>query len=76
MTTNSASTSSPAGPSAQLTLIDAPKDWRLDARTREVGREGIARARRALQAGLRDRPDDPPGGPGRRAIGGPHRRAA
>jgi hypothetical protein len=76
MTTNLASTPAPTGQSAQLTLIDAPKEWRLDERTREVGREGIARARQALQARLRDRPDDPPGGPGRRATGGPHRRAA
>lgn len=76
MTTKTASTPAPTGPSAQLTLIDAPKEWRLDERTRAVGRKGIARARRALQAGLRHRPDDPPGGPARRTSGGPHRRAA
>jgi hypothetical protein len=76
MTTDTASTSTPTGSTAQLTLIDAPKEWRLDERTREVGREGIARARQALQAGLRDRPDDPPGGPGHRTTGGAHRRAA
>jgi hypothetical protein len=34
----------------QLVLLD-PKtiDWRLDERTREVGRRGIAEARRALK---------------------------
>jgi hypothetical protein len=44
----------------QLTLIDTPKDWRLDERTREVGREGLAKARAALLAGRRTRSQDPP----------------
>jgi hypothetical protein len=60
----------------QLTLIDTPKSWRLDDRTRELGFEGIARARAALKDGLRDRSPipTPPGRPGRRRGGGtpPH----
>jgi hypothetical protein len=51
---------------AQLTLIDTPRSWKLDQRTREVGREGIARARAALREGLHDRHSvsgaPPPGG--------------
>jgi hypothetical protein len=47
----------------QLTLIDTPKAWRLDERTRAVGREGVAQARAALRAGLHGRPQHPPGGP-------------
>jgi hypothetical protein len=37
----------------QLVLLD-PKniDWRLDERTRELGRQGIAAARRALNEAL------------------------
>ena len=57
----------------QLTLIDTPKSWRLDDRTRELGFEGIARARAALKDGLPDRPPPPPppGRPGPRRGGGP-----
>jgi hypothetical protein len=45
----------------QLSLVDTPRTWRLDERTREVGREGLARARAALRDGLRRRPTpDPP----------------
>jgi hypothetical protein len=34
----------------QLVLIDArDTDWRLDEHTREVGRQGLAEARRRLQ---------------------------
>jgi hypothetical protein len=53
---------------AQLRLIETPRSWKLDEHTREVGREGIARARAALQAGLRPAPapsgspPDPPAG--------------
>jgi hypothetical protein len=42
----------------QLTLIDAPADWRLDERTRRLGRAGIARARAALQVARRSSQDD------------------
>ena len=45
---------------AQLTLIDTPRSWRLDDRTRAVGREGIARARAALRDGRHARTQDPP----------------
>jgi len=42
-----------AGMGRQLVLLD-PKniDWRLDERTRELGRQGIADARRALHEAL------------------------
>jgi hypothetical protein len=63
----------------QLVLVDTPRAWRLDERTRELGREGIARARAALRDGLRQRPtaDPPPPGPpppppGRRRRDLPH----
>lgn len=36
--------------SKQLTLIELPAGWRLDDRTREVGRRGLAEARAALLA--------------------------
>jgi len=58
---------------AQLTLIDTPRSWKLDDRTREVGREGVARARAALRAGrhaTQAKSGAPP--PGRR----PRRQAA
>ncbi len=32
----------------QLTLIETPTAWRLDERTRETGRRGIASARAVL----------------------------
>jgi hypothetical protein len=56
----------------QLTLIDTPKDWRLDDRTRELGFEGVARARAALRDGLRHGAPTTarPGRPGRRRGGG------
>jgi hypothetical protein len=48
----------------QLVLVDTPRTWRLDERTRELGREGIAQARAALRDGLRQRPTaDPPARP-------------
>jgi len=38
----------------QLVLIEASDvDWRLDERTREIGREGIAQARAALAEAIR-----------------------
>lgn len=36
----------------QLTLLDTPPAWRIDAATREVGRRGIAEARASLQAAI------------------------
>lgn len=43
----------------QLVLIDeSPRDWRMDERTREIGRRGVAAARAALAAHARpDAPD-------------------
>lgn len=46
---------------AQLSLIQTPRSWRLDERTREVGRAGIAQARAALRSGRQARTQDPPG---------------
>ena len=38
----------------QLVLIDDSKaDWRLDEKTKEAGRKGLAEARAALQAASR-----------------------
>ena len=37
-------------PSAQLQLIDTDRPWKLDRRTVEIGRAGVARARAALAA--------------------------
>jgi hypothetical protein len=53
----------------QLTLIDTQPDWRLDEKTRKVGRRGIADARAALAAGRRARSSGPPADAG--AGGGP-----
>lgn len=39
----------------QLTLIDNSAAWRIDERTREIGRRGLAEARAVLAA---HRPDD------------------
>lgn len=52
---------------AQLSLIEGPHAWRLDKHTREVGREGVARARAALRAGRHAHPPDPPASPARPA---------
>lgn len=41
----------------QLTLIEQSKPWRLDDRTVEIGRQGLARARAALQSAVRQRPE-------------------
>jgi hypothetical protein len=57
---------------AQLSLIETPRAWRIDNHTREVGREGIARARAALRAGRQARSQDPPARPARASkAGGP-----
>jgi hypothetical protein len=62
---------------AQLKLIDTPRSWKLDERTREVGREGIARARAALRAGLHTRTQAASGvSPPQRGAGGAGRRHA
>ena len=38
----------------QLTLIDNGRDgWRLDERTKEIGRKGLVEARAALQEAMR-----------------------
>jgi hypothetical protein len=64
---------------AQLKLIDTPRSWKLDERTREVGRAGVARARDALRAGLHTRTQAASGvSPPRRGVAGgaPRRHAA
>lgn len=33
----------------QLTLVDTPRDWKLDRHTREIGRKGVAEAREVLR---------------------------
>jgi hypothetical protein len=39
----------------QLVLLEPERPWKLDRRTVERGRRGLARARRALHAGAADR---------------------
>jgi hypothetical protein len=58
------------GMTAQLELLlePEPDDWRLDAHTREVGRRGIAEARRMLAQATDTRPGEPTGGPSRRTA--------
>jgi hypothetical protein len=34
----------------QLPLIEGSRSWKLDRRTREIGRRGVAQARAALRA--------------------------
>ena len=36
----------------QLSLLDTPPQWKLDAATRELGRKGVADARASLRAAL------------------------
>jgi hypothetical protein len=36
----------------QLVLIDEPRDWRLDDRTKALGREGVATARASIREAL------------------------
>jgi hypothetical protein len=47
---------------SQLILIDnegaRPGAWRLDEHTREVGRRGVAQAREALAAAIKQHHDD------------------
>jgi hypothetical protein len=45
----------------QLTLVDTPRTWKLDRRTREIGRKGVADAREALRrAGTNQAPPSRP----------------
>lgn len=37
----------------QLRLLDSNRTWRLDERTREIGRAGVAQARAALRESAR-----------------------
>ena len=39
----------------QLVLIDESREWRLDDKTREVGRKGLAEARAALQRAVQQK---------------------
>lgn len=36
----------------QLSLLDTPPEWKLDAATRALGRKGVADARASLRAAL------------------------
>ncbi|MBI2710632.1 MAG: hypothetical protein HYX34_13220 [Actinobacteria bacterium] len=51
----------------QLTLLETTPDWRIDERTRELGRRGVARARAAL-ADAAGGPTDRPAGERRTAA--------
>ncbi len=44
---------------AQLELLETPHEWQLDHQTRELGRRGVAEARRALQLAGRSADSDP-----------------
>jgi hypothetical protein len=46
--------------SRQLSLIESPPAWRLDERTRETGRRGVAEARAALRSALAEAKGDKP----------------
>lgn len=44
----------------QLVLLDSGRSWKLDRRTREIGKRGVAQAREALrQAGSPPAPGGP-----------------
>ena len=60
---------------AQLQLIHTDHAWKLDRRTVEIGRAGIAQARAALAAASAVRDDEHPFGPGGDTPG-EHRAAA
>jgi hypothetical protein len=48
----------------QLVLLEPHSlEWHLDPRTREVGRQGIAEARRAIRDQARERGGRPPSRP-------------
>ena len=42
--------------SKQLRLIEPRASWRMDERTRQIGREGVAKAREALRERLNTDP--------------------
>jgi hypothetical protein len=44
-------------PNTQLALIETQPDWRLDPSTRAIGREGVRKARAAMQAALAEQHD-------------------
>ena len=44
----------------QLALLDTPPEWHIDDQTREVGRQGLARARAALAAAAQGQADPSP----------------
>lgn len=64
------------GTATQLSLVDTPRSWKLDERTREVGFAGIARARAALRAGMHARGQASGGPPPAAARAAPRPRAA
>ena len=37
----------------QLALIEVDPDWKIDEQTKQIGREGLARARQALREARR-----------------------
>ena len=53
----------------QLPLLDSgPRSWKLDRRTREIGRRGIAQARAALRSTARPADADADVATGHRAA--------
>ncbi|WP_420638750.1 hypothetical protein [Candidatus Poriferisocius sp.] len=59
----------------QLTLLETPPDWRIDERTIEIGRRGLAQARAVLQRHSPAAPKPAPA-PANRTPAGPVPRAA
>lgn len=45
----------------QLRLVDPTRSWRIDAQTREIGREGVEKARLVLQRSLPETSEDTSG---------------
>ena len=52
----------------ELHLDPGPDEWRLDTHTREVGRRGIAEARRILAEVTATNPEEVAAGPARRSA--------
>jgi len=44
----------------QLVLLEQPEPWRLDERTKEIGRRGVAKAREALREARREALENQP----------------